>query len=257
MGKRLSRKDIKKSDPVMERLLAFGSYIWSHQKLFLVALVAVVLVVLGTWGFRMFSARSAMARAAALDKAMESFTLVEAISAEETHTTEEMNAKLNAAYKALDQVAKTYPSTLEGDTAFILSATCLRRLGKLAEAEAVLRQVLPSIPEGQMKQIAKMSLAETLRLEKKFDEALKLIDEIEKAATPMLDRDTLQIEKSVLLEEAGKIEEAYKILSDIVKTLEKAKPNEDVSASQQALPGLRARMENLKTQLLEKGLKVS
>ncbi len=241
----------------MERLLSFGSYIWNHQKLFFVALVAVVLVVLGVWGYRMFSSRTAMARAAALDKAMETFTLVEAISAEEAPTTEEMTAKLNAAYKALDQVAKTYPATVEGDTAAILSATCLRRLGKLAEAEALLRKILPSVPDGQMKQIAKMSLAETLRLEKKFDEALKLVDEIEKAPTPMLSKDTLLIEKSVLLEEAGKIEESYKILSEIVTRLEKAKPNEDVSASQQALPGLRIRMENLKTQLLEKGLKVS
>lgn len=96
--------------------------------------------------------------------------------------------------RPLDQVAKTYPATVEGDTAAILSATCLRRLGKLAEAEALLQAPLPSVPEGQMKQIAKMSLAETLRLEKKFDEALKLVDEIEKAPTPILSKDTLLIE---------------------------------------------------------------
>ncbi|MBP7868283.1 MAG: tetratricopeptide repeat protein [Acidobacteria bacterium] len=241
----------------MEQLLSIWTYLNTHQKLLLYLGIGVVAVVLGYYGYQLVASRSAMARTAALNKALEAYSSVDAGNpGEKPPTPEEINAKLNAALKALDQVARDYPSSPEGLSATILKASCLRRLGKLPEAEAELRKVIERTGEDQTRQVARMSLAETLRLQKKYDDAVRVYDELGKEPRLIVSKENLLLDKAQTLEEAGKLEVAYSILSGLVQSLEKVKP-EDEEGPAVSLDDVRARLESLKTKMLEKGIKIS
>jgi predicted negative regulator of RcsB-dependent stress response len=156
-------------------------------------------------------------------------------------------AKSEAALKAFAKVEQEFGSAAEGRQAAYYKGVCQRELGRPADAEKTFRSLLPDGDDPFFTQVVKLALAETLRVQGKHDEALRLLDEVGKIPTAAISSESVAYAKSICLEEKGSVKEAYEILKATKASLDERRKSEEYFSPYES--AITSRMEILKARL--------
>lgn len=256
MGRRLTRKEIKKKDPVTDILQKIWSFCLENKKLATIAVAAVLGAIVIYMVGDMVYTRSAASRSVAMKQAMTTFNAkVDPAQKEPGENVFTTNAaKYTAALASFTKVESELGSSGEGLFASYYKGLCLRELGRYPEAEATLKKVVEQMDEGRLKQIALLGLAETLRAQKKYDEAIQRFTELEKMAGTVVPFEAVCYSKALCLEEKGKVKEAYDLVQATYKTIQEKKREQYQTPYEAQISSLMAR---LKAKLLATGVAVS
>ena len=233
MGRRLTRKEIKKKDPVTEALEDIWSFYVENRRMVLIVItIAVAVIAVYMVGSNMYR-RSVAERSLAMKNAMEIFNakIDTKVKKAQNGVYPTLRAKYKDALKAFEKLEKDYGSSSTGKRASFYKAICLRELGKAKEAESILRKLYESSDDKEFKQLVGLALAETLRVEGKYDEALKLYDSFVKESAYIVPPEALKYFKAICLDEMGKYKEAYEVLKKTEEILMKRKAEEQYYSS--------------------------
>jgi len=214
VGKRLTRKDIKKKDPITEFLQGLWSAGLENRK-YIIITVSVVLGAIGLYlAFTMLYLHSATNRAQALQQAMEIYgaKVDPTLTAKKDDTYPSNEAKWKDALASFQKVASDYGSSDEGLLAVYYESVCLRELGRSAEAEPKLKQVVEAWGGSQMGQVARMALADVYRSQKKYPEANQMLDSLQRETSPVFSAESIAYTRATYLEAQGKNREAFDLL---------------------------------------------
>jgi len=249
VGKRLTRKEIKKKDPITEALQKFWALCLENRRYLVIGLSvilgAIIVVMLGTLWYN----RSQSSRATALQEAREIYNarVDTTLKAPQDGAYPSETAKYEAALKAFQSVEQNYGSAQEGLLATYYKGVCQRELGRAADAEKTFRAVLQDADDPFMAQVVKLALAETLRVQRKYDEALPLLNELSQATNPAVTSESVAYTKALCLEEKGSFKEAYDVLKAAKAALdEKGKSGDYVSPYESVIS---SRIDFLKARL--------
>lgn len=256
MGRRLTRREIKKKDPVTETLMEVWTYLIENKKLFFtVLMVAIGLMVIYIIGENMYS-KSLSAKAQTWKKAMDAVT-ARIDPAQKTPSDDvfpDNKSKYTAALALFKQVSEEAGNSLQGKTARYYQAICLRELGQLAEAEKMLADLAVVLDESSLRQFCQVARAEVLRLQKKFGPAIQLYQEIEKTGQLALPPAALAVAKADCLKESGQKKEAYEQLKAAKRQLQES---QEPQINNPYSTEIDNRIELLKAELALQGVNVS
>jgi predicted negative regulator of RcsB-dependent stress response len=225
VGRRLTRKEIKKKDPITESLVGVWTWMVENRRVALIAigivLGAVVLYYVGS----MWHSRSQSTRSLAMQKALEVYDGRVDPSAKEPkdNVFPTAQAKFSAALKTFQEIESSEGKSADGVLATYYKAACLRELGRVAEAEAALTQILPEVDDQHQLQVVQMALAETYRAGGKYDDALRMLDQLEKAENPAFSTEAIAYTRALCLEEKGKYQDALNLLQNTRTRIEEKK----------------------------------
>jgi len=127
-----------------------------------------------------------------------------------------VQARQEAALKAFQQVASTYPSTAEGMSASYQAAGVLASLDRLAEAEKAYQDVISRAGTSIYAAMARMGLAETLVGEKQFDRAIKEYTDLSAQRDGVVPVDSVLLQLARAYQKAGKATEARATFKRVV-----------------------------------------
>ncbi len=225
MGRRLTRKEIKKKDPITETLVGVWTWMMDNRRTALTAvgivLGAVVLYYIGsTW-----YSRSQSTRSLAMQKALEIYdgTVDASAKAPKDNVFPTDQAKFTAALKSFQEIEASEGKSADGLLATYYKAACLRELGRVKEAEAALVQLLPEVDDKLQLQVVQMALAETYRAGGKYDDALRTLDQLEKAENSAFSTEALAYTRALCLEEKGQYQDALNLLQSTRTRIEEKK----------------------------------
>lgn len=257
MSERLTRKEIQHADPIGESLRNAWAYIQENRRLVYGVVGAAVCVGVIWVSAGMITDHFSSARSYTLSKAMVPYfgrvdaTLKSATA--EAYPTEK--ARDEASVKALAQAEQELGSSADGLRATYFKAMSLRNLGRYDEAVQGFRKVAEDA-DAKTGAFARMALAETLRGQKKYDEANKLYDELLASSSLPFTAEAVKSAKAQNLEDAGKFQEAYKLLKETMDQLKKPSNSPEQSFSPYSAE-MEQRMETLRIRLAAQGIKVS
>jgi len=249
VGKRLTRKEIKKKDPITEALQKFWTLCLENRRYLVIGLSvilgAIILVMLGTLWYN----RSQSSRATAMQEARDIYNarVDTALAAPQDGVYPSEAAKHEAALKAFENVERNYGSAQEGRLASYYKGVCQRELGRTADAEKTFRALLQSVDDPFMTQVVKLALAETLRVQRKYDEALPILNELSQNPTPAVTSESIAYTKALCLEEKGSLKEAYEVLKAAKAVLDEKGKSEDFFSPYESV--ISSRIEVLKARL--------
>ncbi len=247
MGRRLTRKEIKKKDPITESLEQMWTYYQDNKRLILMALTVVLAVVVVVMVGRMLYTRSVNSRAISIHNAMKIYdaqvdpkqtTPKEGVYKSETD-------KYKAALAEFEKLADEYGSSHTGQIATYYKGICLRTLGKLADSETTLKGVLDETDDSEFRQVVQMALAETYRDQAKYKEADTIYDELLKSEHLLLPRETVVYAKSINVAESGNVPAAIKLLQRAYDDIQ-AKKKEDAQYYTPLEKSIKDRLDLLK-----------
>lgn len=225
MGRRLTRKEIKKKDPITETLVSIWTWMVDNRRTALTAvgivLAAVVLYYIGsTW-----YSRSQSTRSLAMQKALDTYDgkVDPSVKEPRDDTFPSAQAKFSAALKAFQEIESSEGKSADGLLATYYKAACLRELGRVAEAETALAQLLPEVEDKNQLQVVQMALAETYRAGGKYDDALRTLDQLEKADNPAFSTEAIAFARAQCLEAKGKYQDALNLLQSTQTRIEEKK----------------------------------
>jgi len=127
-----------------------------------------------------------------------------------------MQARQEAALKALRQVASAYPSNDEGVSAAYQAAGTLVSLDRLSEAEKAYQDVISRAGNSIYGPMARMGLAETLVAEKQFDRAIKEYTDLSAQRDGVVPVDSVLMQLARAYLKAGKTTEARAAFKRVV-----------------------------------------
>ena len=131
-----------------------------------------------------------------------------------TFTTDQ--ARLEAALPKLLTAADTYPSTEAGIAARYHAASVLAELGRYSEAEQRYREVVDKGRSGLYGRTAKLGLADVMVSQAKFDDAIKIYQEVSTDSQSQLPIDGVLMQLGRAYMKAGKKNEAAHAFTRIV-----------------------------------------
>jgi tetratricopeptide (TPR) repeat protein len=267
LGRRLTRKEIKRKDPVTEALENFWQYFVENRRFLLMTVTGVlVVIVLVVVGQRIYES-SVTASSQAVEKAGELYWKItmgedEAAPADEAaapDVTPEKAAEskkkkeLNELQELSDEFS---PSGFSGAVVNYYRGITLRDSGNPEEAIATLQKTLAADPEPELAMVVRLALAETYRKQGNYDDALKLYDEVAAFEPTNFPKDMVALQKSVCMEEAGRMKEAYDVMLDLQKSYEdKRKDNPQFASPLETQ--VRTRIGLLKARLKAQGVEIS
>jgi predicted negative regulator of RcsB-dependent stress response len=225
VGRRLTRKEMKKKDPITEMLVGVWTWMVDNRRTALTAvgivLGAVVLYYVGS----MWYSRSQSTRSLAMQKALDVYDGRVDPSAKEPkdNVFPTAQAKFSAALKTFQEIESSEGKSADGVLATYYKAACLRELGRVAEAETALTQILPEVDDKHQLQVVQMALAETYRAGGKYDDALRTLDQLEKAENPAFSTEAIAYTRALCLEEKGKYQDALNLLQSTRTRIEEKK----------------------------------
>ncbi|HYN08659.1 MAG TPA: tetratricopeptide repeat protein [Vicinamibacterales bacterium] len=141
-------------------------------------------------------------------------TVPGATQAPNTYPTD--RARQEAALKAFQEVAATYPSTDAGLAAQYHAAGALLSLGRLAEAEKAFADVAARTGSSVYVPMAKLGRAEALAGQTKYDDAIKALTDLSADRDGALPIDGVLMELARTCVKAGKKEEARAAFKRVV-----------------------------------------
>jgi len=257
VGRRLTRKEIKKRDPITETLVGVWTWMVENRRAALtvvgIVLGAVVLYYVGT----LWYGRSQSTRTLAMQKALEVYDgrVDPAAKEPKDNVFPTAQAKFSAALKSFQEIESSEGSSAEGLMATYYKAACLRELGRVAEAEAALTKILPEVDDKRQLQVVQLALAETYRAGGKYDDALRTLDQLEKAENPAFSTEAIAYTRALCLEEKGKFQDALNLLKNTQTRIEEKKRSNQQYYSPYE-NAITQRIESLRV-LIQKGSPVS
>jgi tetratricopeptide (TPR) repeat protein len=225
VGRRLTRKEIKKKDPITETLVGVWTWMVDNRRMALavvgVVLGAVVLYMVGS----MWYGRSQSTRSLAMQKALEIYDakVDPSVKPPQENVYPTSQAKFSAALKSFQEIESGEGASRDGQMASYYKAACLRELGRVAEAEGALAKLLPEVEDKRQLQVIQLALAETYRAGGKYDDALRTLDQLEKAENPAFSTEALAYTRALCLEEKGKYKDALNLLQGTQTRIEEKK----------------------------------
>lgn len=194
MPQHISRKELKK-DEIRETLSHGAEAIFSHQRQIWIYGGIAVLVVLASWGWRLYTQNQTAKGAAALADPMKVYqarirTVAETAAPDEITYLDEKNKYADAVKKFTD-VANRYPRTRPGQLARYYEALSLEKLGRYDEAEKDLNS-LQSSKDESLSALARFKLAQVYDEAGKGPQAVQLYQQL-------ANKPTLFVPKPVVL----------------------------------------------------------
>jgi TolA-binding protein len=125
-------------------------------------------------------------------------------------------ARDEAALKALQEVANSFPSAQAGIAARYQAAGTLLRLNRLTEAEQTFREVADRAGSSVYGPVARLGVAETLLAQGKNDEAIKAFSDLAADRDGMLPVDGVLMQLARACSKAGKPQEARAAFKRVV-----------------------------------------
>lgn len=233
MGKRLTRKDIKKKDPITEFLQGLWNTGLENRKYIVIAVSVVLGAIVLYLAFTMLYLNSAANRAQALQKAMDVYgaKVDTTLTQKKDDTYPSAEAKFKDALAGFQKVSGEYGTSEEGLLASYYESVCLRELGRPAEAEPKLKQVVEEWGSSQMGQVARMALADVYRSQRKYGEAVQILDSLEKEAAPVFSAESIVFTRASYLEAQGKYQAALDLLKKAQEGIKERRKSDEKFAS--------------------------
>ena len=125
-------------------------------------------------------------------------------------------ARAEATLKALQEVAKSYPSTEAALTANFQIASEYLSLGRLQEAEQAFKSVIDKAGSSIYGPMARLGLAETMSLAGRHDEAIKAFSDLAAQRDGALPVDGVLMQLAQACEKAGKTQDARAAFKRVV-----------------------------------------
>lgn len=171
----LTRREIKRADVFETALQSAGTWLQRYgfrAAMLVVALLAILGLVAGISAYRQSQERQAAERLAAGLKAFRGQPLPSGVAGVPDYP---------LALSIFEQVAQEYGSYAAGDLATYYRALALEKLGRGDEALAVLREAATGDAGELVPALARFKLAEQLRAQGKYEEAIQAYEALQRA----------------------------------------------------------------------------
>jgi TolA-binding protein len=177
------RHQLKQNEVARTAARVAETFTENRDRIMMIAVVALLVLAIGGgyfyWRKRTNDKAGAMlgtAMAVTQSQIVPAPTVPGATQAPNTYPTE--RARQEAALKAFQEVAATYPSTDAGLAAEYHAAAALLQLGRLSEAERVFADVAARTGSSVYVPMAKLGRAEALVGQSKYDDAIKTLTDL-------------------------------------------------------------------------------
>lgn len=230
MPDHISRRELKQ-DKVRETFEHGAEAVLSHTRLASIAILALVVVAAGYFGWKFYADRQANQAQTALDDAMRVFNATiltpgtttnlatipgELTYADPSQRSQDAEAKFSA-------VAAQYPRTSQGKLARYYSALCLMDLDRLNQAGEELKK----LDTGSDKELAALAMFQTALIAErtgKKDDAMKILRALSTDGSVLVPKPMVQLELARLLSESDP-----KQAASLYEQLKKDYPNTGVA----------------------------
>jgi len=177
VSEHISRKELKQ-DKVRETFEHGAEAVLSHTRIASIALLALIVIASGYFGWKIYSDRLNAQAEAALDEAMRVFNAPLAVPGQATvpgeMTYADASQRSQDAETKLAAVANKYPGTKAGKIARYYSALCLMDLDRLNQASEELKR-LDAGSDKELAALAQYQSAMIAARSNKPDEAVKIL----------------------------------------------------------------------------------
>jgi predicted negative regulator of RcsB-dependent stress response len=200
----ISRKDLK-HDRVRETFEHGAEAVLSHTRIAAIALLALVVVSAGYFGWKLYADRQNSQAQNALDDAMRVFNAPVAVPGQPTLPGEitytDPNVRSQDAEAKLSAVANKYSSTNAGKLARYYSALCLMDLDRLAQASEELNR----LNAGSDKELAALAEYQKARIAErngKTEDAAKILRSLSTSGSVLVPKPMVLLELASLLRQS-------------------------------------------------------
>ena len=237
MAGHISRKELKQ-DKIRESIEHGAEAVISHRQFFTITIGLIVLIVLGFFGWRVYSERQTVKAAAGLDEAMKIYNARVRAPNEPVEPGEvtylDLQTKLNDSTRKFTEIADKYPRTNPGMLARYYAALSLEEMGRFNQALENLRK-LENSSDKELAGLARFQMAEVYTRTEKPDEAIRIYRQLAEKPTVLVPKPL------VLLQLAGQLrtknpEEAAKIYNQIKNDYPDSAISEEAQRGLESLP---------------------
>lgn len=200
MSDHISRKELKQ-DKIKETFEHGAEAVYSHSQLTLLIILALLVIIAGYGGWRVYSERQNAAAQAALDVAMKAYNgrigpALDPNADPNDVSYNDENARSQDAVVKFTAAADKYPNTEPGKLARYYSALCMEDLDRQNQALEVLKK-LSTDSDKEISALAQYQIAVLNERTGKQDEAIKIL-------RALVDKSSIFVPRPfVLLELAG------------------------------------------------------
>ncbi len=204
MSEHLSRKELK-TDKVRETFEHGAEAVFSHTQFVGIAVLVLVLIGAGYFGWKVYSDRQNDQAQAALDDAMRVFNAPIAVPGQPTLpgelTYSDQAVRSQDAEAKLSAVSAKFPNTNAGKLARYYSALCLMDLDKLNQAS----EELNKIDAGSDKELAALAQYQKARIAErngKNDDAIKILKALSTSGSVLVPKPMVLLELASTLRQS-------------------------------------------------------
>ena len=226
MSDHLSRKELKQ-DKVRETIEHGAEAVFSHTRIAAVAVLALVVIAAGYFGWKIYSDHQNGEAQVALDDAMRIFNAPVATPGQPTLpgeiTYSDPNARSQDAEAKLSAVANKYPHTNAGKLGRYYSALCLMDLDRLNQASEELNR-LDGSSDKELSALAQYQKARIAERNGKMDDAAKILRSLSTSGSVLVPKSMVLLELANILRQSDR-----KQATGIYEQLKKDYPNSMVA----------------------------
>jgi TolA-binding protein len=215
------RHHLKQNEVAQTAARVLGTFTANRDRIMMISVVVLLVLAIGGgyfyWRKRTNDKAGSMlgiAMAVTQSPIVPAPTVPGAAQAPNTYPTD--RARQEAALKAFQEVAATYPSTDAGLAAQYHAAGALLSLGRLAEAEKAFADVAARTGSSVYVPMARLGRAEALVGQTKYDDAIKTLTDLSADRDGALPIDGVLMELARTCVKAGKKEEARAAFKRVV-----------------------------------------
>jgi predicted negative regulator of RcsB-dependent stress response len=226
VSEHISRKELKQ-DKVRETFEHGAEAVLSHTRIASIAMLAVVIVAAGYFGWKFYSERQTNQAQAALDDAMKVFNAAVATSGQPALpgelTFSDASQRAQQAQTKLSEVASKYPRTNPGKLARYYSALCLMDMDRLNQAGEELKKV----DAGSDKELAALSQYQMALIAErtgKTDDAVKMLRALSTSGSALVPKPMVLLELAQIFSQTDP-----KQASSLYEQLKKDYPNTSIA----------------------------
>lgn len=226
MSDHLSRKELKQ-DKLRETIEHGAEAVFSHTRIAGIAVLALVVIAAGYFGWKVYSDHQNSEAQVALDDAMRIFNAPVAVPGQPTLPGEitytDSNARSQDAEAKLSAVANKYPHTNAGKLARYYSALCLMDLDRLNQASEELNR-LDAGSDKELNALAQYQKARIAERNGKADDAAKILRSLSTSGSVLVPKSMVLLELANVLRQSDP-----KQATGIYEQLKKDYPNSMVA----------------------------
>ena len=169
-AEQMNRKELLQQNRLEKKLYAFADHAYRNKRVFIIAAVSLVVVILGTWGGWKYVQRERVNQANLFHIARSKFSN-SALSNED---------RLNQGIAALQEFAKSGSSSTLSVIALMESGEALARQSQIDQSISVFKDVI-NHPDATvfLRNSARLSLAALFEQQKQWDEAEMMLESID------------------------------------------------------------------------------